>query len=144
MIKNNLENLAPDYEWLVTVDDFILEPNTKYETIRNHGIDRLGAIYMEYRSIEVVAMAITKWAGKILHGMLVANRPLAVRTYVFIPDQMSLSNPGKKYKERFEYLEQTSKTVICAEPLTGRALRLYKEGKDTEAIKLAFEPIEVA
>lgn len=139
MTKNNLDDLVPEYECQYTVDEFILEPDTEYETIRDHGIDKLGAIYMEYRSIEVTAMTITKWAGKILHARLIAKKPLAIRTYVFIPDHMNLPNPGKKIRERLEYLEQTSRTIIFAEVLTGKALRLYKEGKDTEAIEAAFE-----
>lgn len=120
----------------ISYGEFIIAPKDDYEKIRDQVLNILGALFMEYNSIEVTGLGITKWAGKVLQAKCLTKEPLAIRIFAATPN--SLTNPGIKLKERWEYFESTCEVDIEAKILTEESLRLYKEGKDTEAIETAF------
>lgn len=140
MTKNISENLIPDFEFQFTTGEFILETDIDILAIRDLGLDTLGAIYLAYGSTDVAAFGLERWVNLILKIRLEHNGPIAIRTYAFIPDPvLPMPNHGKMTKERLQYFKETCKTKVFAQTITGKALRLYKDGKDSEAIRAAFD-----
>ena len=122
-----------------TEGSFIYEGAFNYTDIRNRGLDIVGAIYMEYGSVEIAAQGLMRWAATVLMKLMATESPQAIRTLVVIPDKLSvLPDPGQMTEERLRYFEETCFTKVEVVPLTGKALRLYKAGKDDEALCAVF------
>lgn len=119
---------------------FILEPDEDYQAIVNHGSYIFSDLFMEYGSSEVAAVGILKWARRVLNETLKTNQPIVVETYAFIPKPLrQLPFPGKLTKARVKYFLETCRPKIHYAIVTGEALRLYQEGKNSEAMRVAFE-----
>lgn len=116
--------------------EFIISPYDDYKKIRDHVTNILGALFMEYDSIEVAGLGITKWADKLWEAKCLTNEPIAIRIFGLTPN--SLTYRGTSLKTRWEYFESTCDVNISEAILTGEALKLWSLYKDTEAIEAAF------
>lgn len=123
-----------------TEGSFILEDACDFEEIRINGIDIVGAIYMEYGSVELAVKGLGQWMVAVIEIGLISKLPMVINTLVVIPDKLcKLEKPGEMTEERIRYFMNTCRTAITPVPLTGKALRLYRAGKDKEAIRAALQ-----
>ena len=123
-----------------TEGSFILEDACNYDDIRIHGIDIVGAIYMKYGSIELALTGLAQWMATIVEIGLFSELPMVINTKVSIPEPLcELPKPGEITEERVRYFKDTCRTVITPVRLSGKALKLYKAGKDDEAIRAALQ-----
>ena len=123
-----------------TEGSFILEDACTFDDIRTHGIDIVGAIYMEYGSVELATKGLAQWMAAVTEYMLFSELPMVINTQVAIPEPLcELPKPGEMTEERVRYFKDTCRTVITPVRLSGKALKLYKAGKDDEAIRAALQ-----